>query len=370
MAGEFVGMEVAVIVVTASIVLSGILVGLGRAFGYKAIEHFGMDELMQSIVNSVIIGSFAAVIELVKAISSTVVSKTCATGTVIEQLACTLDGLNIVLFSLFQNLVQVLNLVGYYQTISLDFGSFSIAPLINLSSVSAALSLQLLSVNVIMILVELNRNIAGFIGMNALGLIFPIGLVLRTFFATRKVGGFLLALAVGLYIFYPTFVLIFPEPMADVQNTTILMQNFTNNSYYATVPVVDLNGNNAIALKLDVLSGRCNQGMVNNLTYAYNATNDTNSTNMTLNLTSCQVSMLQMQNLSLNLTNGSTTSLFANDFTGDLTMIVQGLKVALSKSLLYAVVAPLFSLIITIVFVRELASLLGSEIGMRTIASI
>jgi hypothetical protein len=62
--------------------------------------------------------------------------------------------------------------------------------------------------------------------------------------------------------------------------------------------------------------------------------------------------------------------MYSADFSNDLTMIVQSAKVALSKSLLYAVVAPLFSLIVTIVFVKELASLLGSEIGLRTIASI
>ena len=365
MANEFVGMEVAVIVVTASIVLSGILVGLGRAMGYKYIEQFGMDELMQSIVNSVIIGSFAAIIELVKTISSTVVSKTCSTGTVIAQLACTLDALNVSLFTMFQNLVQVLDLLGYYQTISLDFGAFSISPLINLGAVSSALSLQLLSLNVIMILVELNRNIAGFIGQNALGLIFPIGLVLRTFFATRKVGGFLLALAVGLFIFYPTFVLIFPEPMGEVQNTSILMENFTNNSFYATMPVVDLNGNNAIALKLDMLSNRCGMDKLGNISI----TSITNSTNLS-DFTPCQLSMLKIQNESLNISNGTSTNIYSIDFTNDLTLIVQSSKIALSKSLMYAVIAPIFSLIITIVFVRELASLLGSEIGVRTIASI
>ena len=357
MAEDFVGMEIAVIVVTASIVLSGILIGLGRAFGYKYVEQFGIDELLQSIVNSVIIGSFAAIIELVNAISSTVVSQSCSTGTVVVQLVCTLDSLNASLFSMFQNLVQVLNLLGYYQSMTLEFGAFSIAPLTNLAAVSSSLSVQLLSINMIMILVELNRNIAMFIGQNALGLIFPIGLVLRSFFATRKVGGFLLALAVGLFIFYPTFVLIFPEPMGDVQNTTALMQNFTNNSYYATVPVVDLNSNSALALKLDVLSGRCSMSMVNNLT------------NYT-NLTPCQTSMLLLQNQSLNDSNGTNPNMYSTDFTGDLTMIVQSTKNALSESLLYAVIAPLFSIIVTIVFVRELSSLLGSEITLKTVASI
>jgi hypothetical protein len=368
MASEFVGMEIAVIVVTASIVLAGILVGLGRALGYKSLEQFGMEELIQSIVNSVIIGSLAAIIELVNAISSTVVSQSCQTGTVIVQLACTLDGMNTSLFGLFQGIVRTLDLVGFYQTISLNMGAMTIAPFTNLGAVSATLSFQLLSLNMIMILVELNRNIAGFIGQNALGLIFPIGLVLRTFFATRKVGGFLLALAIGLFIFYPTFVLIFPEPMGEIQNTTILMQNFTNNSYYATMPIVDLNGNGALATKLDIMSGRCTMKQLTDVQAG--SINATNSTNTTMNLTPCMQTMLKIQNASLNATNGTSSYLYSSDFSGDLTVLVQSSKVALSKSLLYAVVAPLFSLIVTIVFVRELSSLLGSEIGIQTIASI
>ena len=365
MASEFVGMDIAVIVVTASIVLAGILIGLGRAFGYKSVEHFGIEELIQSIVNSAIIGSMAAIIALVNAVSSTVVSQSCSTGSVVVQLVCTLDGMNTALFGLFQAVVHTMDLVGYYQTISLNMGPLTIAPFTNLAAVSAALSFQLLSLNLIMILVELNRSIADFIGQNALGLIFPLGLVLRTFFATRKVGGFLLALAIGLFIFYPTFVLIFPEPMADIQNSTALMQNFTNNSYYAAMPIVDLNGNGALATKLDIMSGRCNMGVLNGT----DITNITNTTNMT-SFTPCALAMLQIQNASLNATNGTISYPYSTDFSGDLTVLVQSIEIALAKSLLYAVVAPLFSLIVTIVFVRELSSLLGSEIGIRTIASI
>jgi hypothetical protein len=261
-----------------------------------------------------------------------------------------------------QELVKTINLVGYYQTISLDFGAFSVSPFVNLNSVSNTLSMQLLTTNWIMILVELNSQITAFIGQNALGLIFPVGLVLRTFFATRKVGGFLIALAVGLYVFYPTFILIFPNPGTTIINSTIKSSDFTSNSYYATAPVIDLNDNYAIAGKLDVLSGRCNP---NN----YSITNMTNVSNTT---TACddylQTYYLQMYNLTSNASN--TTQNQSADLSGDLTAIIQSNSSALAKSILYSVIAPIFSLIVTIVFVKELANILGSDIGLRTIASI
>ncbi len=345
-------MEIAVIVVTASIVLAGILIGIGRAFGYKRVEHFGVEELIQSIVNAAIIGSFAAIIELVGIVSFSIVTEACAEGNVVAQLICTLRNLNTGLFTLFQELLKTLDILGYYQTLSLDFGSFAVSPFTNLSSLSHVLSAQLLSLNLLMMLVELNIQITEFIGQNALVLLFPLGLVLRTLFATRKVGGFLIALAIGLYLFYPTFVLVFPNPTEDLNVSTNAMENFTNNSYYATVPVIDLNDNYAIAGKLDILSGRCAEQNITNMTNLSNAS-------------ACQEFMEQQ-----NITNMTAQQNLSLDFTGDLTFITQSNNQAISKSLLYAVIAPLFSLLITVVFVKELAALLGGEIGLRTIASI
>jgi len=354
MAEAFLGMDVAMTVVMASIVLAGILIGVGRAAGSKRIEAFGFEEFIQSVINAMLIGSFAAVIGFVAMVSSSVVSESCAQGDVVDQLACSLGKLNGAHFALFQELARALNIIGFYQGLSLDFGAFSISPLSSLSTIASALSLQLLLLNAVMILVELNAQIVAFIGQNALALLFPVGLVLRTLFATRKVGGFLIALAVGLYIFYPTFVLIFPMPEPDIVNATILAGNFSNNSFYATVPVLDLNGNYAIAGKLDILSGRCDPSK-------FNITNMTNVSNTT---TVCD-DFLQAQNLTTNVTQNMSL-----DFTGDLTKILQKSGDSLSKSLLYAVVAPIFSLIITIVFVKELANILGSEIGLKTFASI
>jgi hypothetical protein len=346
MAEEFVGMGIAVIVVTASIVLAGILIGLGRAFGYKRVEYFGVEELIQSIVNAAIIGSFAAIIEFIGVISASIVTDVCAEGDVVNQLICTLSSISTGLFSLSQGLLKTVIMLGYYKTISLDFGSFAISPLANLSSLTDVLSAQLLSANFLLILVELNIQITQFIGQNALALLFPVGLVLRTLFATRRVGGFLIALSIGLYIFYPTFVLVFPIPIEDLNVSAVAVENFTNNSYYATVPVIDLNDNYAIAGKLDVLSGRCLELNMTNTSACAEFMEQQNITNMT-----------QQQNISL-------------DFSGDLTYMTQSNNHAIAKSLLYAVVAPLFSLMITVVFVKELATLLGSEIGLKTFAAV
>ncbi len=338
MADQYIGMSVAVIIVTASIALAGILIGVGRAFNYKRLENFGVEELVQSVINAAIIGALASVIALISGISSSLVTAQCGTGDAPTQLGCTLSGLKVSLFSMFQETVRALDIVGYYQTLVLNFNVFSIQPFGNLSSISNVLSSQVFTMQILMILLELNIQMLKFVETNALVLLLPIGLVLRTLFATRKAGGVLIAMAIGLYLFYPSFVLIFPNPQEDVANATLVMQNFTNNSAYATVPIVDLNDNYAIGGKIDLISGRCSGKLAN----------DSACSNIT----------------------GFLANSSAPDFSGDLTMISQSNSNAIAKVSLYSAIAPLLSLIVTLVFVYEVGKLLGSEIGLSMYQAI
>jgi len=330
MADDFVGVEIATIVVTASIVLAGILIGVGRAFSYKKIESFGVEEFFQSLINGAIVGAFAAITELIDSVSSGVVEGVCGTGeTVIEQLTCVFESTGASIFSLLQELIKLMNTVGYYQTLSLDFSILSIQPFANLSSVSIILSVQTVILQLIMVLINLNTEILNFIGQNALLLIFPIGLVFRTFFATRKVGAFLIGLSIGMYILYPSFIMIFPSPEAEIANATMNITAINDNVFYSAVPVIDLTDNAALATKLDVMSGRCF---------------DSNSTEC------------------LNATAGYARE--EVDFVGDLTVAIQISSIATAKALMFLVVAPLLSLIITVIFIKELTKILGGEIGI------
>jgi len=342
MAEQYIGMSIAVIVVTASIVLAGIIIGLGKAFGYRRIENFGVEELVQSVINAAVIGSIASVIALISGISASVVTKKCGIGDAPAQLSCMLTGVQSALFSLFQESVKALDILGYYQSLVLDFAAFSIQPFANLSSISNVLASQVFMMQLLTILIGLNIHMLEFVTQNALALLFPIGLVLRTFFISRKAGGFIIALAIGLYLFYPSFILIFPNPEPELLNATARLGNFTNNSLYATIPVIDLNSNYAIAGKLDMMSGRCKASTKtdNSSCGAYASNFTTNSTGL------------------------------STDFTGDLTMISQSNSGAISKTLLYSAIAPLLSLLVTLVFVKEAGELMGSEIGISTFSAI
>jgi hypothetical protein len=330
-------MSVAIIIVTASIVLAGIFIGVGRAFSYKRLENFGIEEFFQSAINAAIIGGLASIISLISGISATLATQTCGSGNAPEQLICTLSEIKESVFILLNESVKALDIMGYYQSLVLNFNAFSIAPFANLDSISNIFSSQVLLMQMQILLIELNIQILNFVEQNALVLLLPVGLVLRTLFVTRKAGGFLIALSIGLYVLYPSFIMIFPNPAPDLNNATQVLTNITNNSAYATVPIIDLNDNYAIAGKLDQLSGRCAGNLSNTSSCAQFATNSTNS---------------------------------SIDFTGDLTLATKSNSTSLAKVSLYSVIAPLLALIITIVLVRELGDLLGSEIGISTFSLI
>ncbi|MFH1222276.1 MAG: hypothetical protein V1492_04275 [Candidatus Micrarchaeota archaeon] len=336
MADTFAGMEIAVVVVTASLVLAGILIGVGRAFSYKRVENFGVEEFFQSLVNAAIVGGFASIVGLINTVSTSAFETSCGAGkTVVEQLICLFSATSSSLFAMMQELLRLANTVGYYQTLNLNFGSVAVQPFTNLSSVSLMLSAQTLILQLVLIMINLNLAVLNFVGQNALLLIFPIGLVFRTFFATRRVGAFLIGLAIGMYLLYPSFIMIFPSPQYEIGNATANITAMNNKIYYSAVPIVDLNDNYALGAKLDVLSGRCF---------------DSNST-LCQNVTAG----LQRQDV---------------DFVGDLAAIIQQASAVTGKALVYLVVAPLLSLLITVIFVKEITKIFGSEIGIDLVKVI
>ncbi len=322
------------LVVTVSIIVSGIFIGLGRATGYKNIERFGFEEFTQGLINAALFGSAVVLIATAQEIGRNSITAQCLIGAApIDEIVCILQQQLIPASGLLLGEInRVLSILGYYQTLNLNFGAFSIQPLTNLESTSHVLGSQLGSLEMTALLLYVNLFIVQFISQHALELFFSIGLVFRMFFATRKFGGFLIALSLGLYLIYPSFILAFNSPDHPLEEriTSAYSEahNFTNNTAYATVPIVDLNDNYAIAQRIDYLSGRGH------------ADNSTNETNQTIILPP------------------------SVDLTSDTTTMMQANAAAISDLYIAAIIAPIFSLILTIVFIKELGNILGGEISI------
>ncbi|MDD2655039.1 MAG: hypothetical protein PHQ80_00005, partial [Candidatus ainarchaeum sp.] len=236
------------IVVSLSIILSGLLIGLGKTIGSKRVEHFGEEELVQSAINAALVGAYAAIISIASEVSKGIAEgQTCVAGDAIENLQCIFSTISADTFSLLTQVINLHQIVSYYQSITLEFATFSIQPMSHLSSIQSILGGQILTLQALLTLAQLQVQILAFFAPQLLTFFLPLGLIFRSFFSTRKLGGFLIALSIGIYLFYPAFILIFPAPQLNV--TIANMTNMTNNSLYATPFVVDLNSNDKIAEK-------------------------------------------------------------------------------------------------------------------------
>jgi len=291
-------------VVSFSIILSGILIGLGKTLNSKRLEHFGTEELIQSVINAALVGAYTAILAAATEISKSIVTgSVCNTGDAIENLQCIYSNLSVDIFNLLTKVISLNQIVSYYQTLTLEFSTFSIQPMSGLSSITSILTGQILTLQALLTFAQLQVQLLGFFAPQLLTFFLPVGLIFRSFFSTRKLGGFLIALSIGAYLFYPAFILIFPVPVLN--DTVTNLTNLTNKSLYTTMPILDMNDNYAIAGKLD---------------------------NMT-----------------------------AGDFTGDLTLATQQISKSISALSMFVLIAPLFSLIITVIFIKEVTDIFGGE---------
>ncbi len=301
--------------IVISIIIAGIALGFGRAFSLKRLERFGADELLQSIINAAILGFAVGLSVLVMQIGAEFTPDmqniSCnANATPSDYTLCAINATTQQSFGLSQDLVRAQNNIGYYQTLELHFGNFSIQPLVNMGSVSNQLATSLYSIQLSTFASSLNAQFLSFISSGWFGTIFAAGLVLRSFFLSRKFGAFLIGASIALIIFYPLMLLMFPLPLEDVSQARNLTLAFLSNSTYQTVPIIDLNSNNAIADKI------------------YN----------------------------MSFSGGS-------DFVGDLTLMVQQTTDAAASLFFYSVIVPLFALIATLVLIKELSSSFAGEIA-------
>ena len=301
-------LTIAGIIVALSIVLSGLLIGIGRAIGSHKVEYFGREELIQAVINAALVGAYATIVLTATEISKELAQgKACSAGDAIENLQCIYEGLSTQIYGLFVQAIHLHSMVAYYESLVLNFSTFTIQPLGYLSSISMILEFQALVLQQLLLISEVHVQILAFFGPQLLTFFFPLGLIFRAFFSTRKLGGFLIALSIGLYLLYPSLVMVFPEP--DLNETQLYFQNLTNNTNYVTTPILDLNDNYAIAGKLD------------------------------------------------NMTNVSA----GVDFTGETTKSVQYLTSATASLVIFVILAPIFSFIVTLIFIKEVTDIFGGE---------
>ncbi len=148
------------------------------------------------------------------------------------------------------------------------------------------------------------------VAASAITLILPTGLLLRTFYPTRKIGGFLIAVAIGMYVIFP---------MTYVLNAGILNTYSINSSNSTIVQLSGSAGN--IEAQVFSISGTPRIGVIGAIVNAINSI-------------------------------GPVFSGVVNTIIG-----------IISYFILAAFILPAFSLILTTISIKELSSIFGSEIS-------
>lgn len=315
------GLSISVLLVSAMLAIGGILLGLGYALNDRRFKEFGKNEILQSLINGALVGGF-----LLFFVSGGVVD------TLVNSLVLT-NGTSISCASFLQTNSAICfaynYLIGpkqYYYQGSYRFSVLSSITLIvtALISLYAVLGLFKLFLSPVLaqiqsavqmlgtaaVSVTVQASVLMFIAASALTLMLPTGLILRSFYPTRKMGSFLIALTIGLYLVLP---------LTYLMNATIA-------SYYGSA-----SGQSGLSTLTANLSS------IKNITLSY-ASQGTNSTGIVAELVS-----------------------LGSQLSSQLSGLVSYLYNAVAYFIVYTFVLPAFSLMLTAISVKELATLMGSD---------
>lgn len=329
------GYSIAIAIIAIMLAISGIIIGIGMAMDDKKLKEFGRSELYQSVINGIIVGSLIAIFAqngIIYNIEYNMVANmsniTCSgiyasnyaicfanqflVGTIPMQINGQL--MPTVLDSIIAMITPLTAIYGILSSISSITISIVVLS-INLSTVLQPLIGQIdyaiEALTFSMLSIEVQSIILQFIATTALTVLMPIGIVLRSFYFTRRLGGAILAITIALFTILPMSYLL------DAQ----LMYNYSNGQY---------NSMSSITSLANSLQGNVNGVVTNN------------------NIS--KTALLSVEN---------SISNFMQNAESTMTSI----WIAISTIIVEAFFLPIFSLILTIISARELARIMGSEIS-------
>ena len=328
------GLNVAVITIAIMIAIGGLFTGLGFALNNRKFKEFGIEEIFQSVINGALIGAFAVLFMPSGIITSTVnaitlsntTSLTCSAylsqnhaicfsydylvgsgytfnGIYHPSLLAQSTGLTIGFLGLNTVLGIIAGLNINAQVIDISFSS-ALNPIVN----QIQYFIKILTTISISAMVQ--SSLLAVVATSAIAIILPTGLVLRTFYPTRKIGGFLVAVAIGTYVIFP---------MSYVLNANVLDTYSINSSNSS---ITQLSGS-ASQIESQVVTLPSNP-KISLITPIINAISGI----------------------------GPAFSSLASSIISDISYFI-----------LAAFILPAFSLVLTIISIKELSSILGSEVS-------
>lgn len=328
------GYSIAIGLIGIMLAIGGIVLGIGFALNDKRLKEFGKNELTQSAINGVLVGSMMLLFAnggvmntLINGVVGTN-NTTIACPEALTQNSALCFGYNYLVGPLpftymgqehysildkvtgiFIALMSFVGIVGFAAEFTLNVGLVSVNLSQALTPVLAISDSILKELGFILVSISVQQALLLFIAATALTVMLPLGLILRTFYPTRKLGGFFIALTVGLYVVLPL--------------------SYVLNAYVST----------------SILSN--------------------------VNMTSVTLLSQAITNQSSILTTNATDKLSVANFEGIGSRMAQGFQTLVSdlfafigETIFTTLILPLFSLVITFLTIKELSAVLGSEVNI------
>ncbi|MCL5433981.1 MAG: hypothetical protein M1538_03335 [Candidatus Marsarchaeota archaeon] len=348
---------IAVIIIAIMLAVGGIIYGLGFAFDNKKIKEFGFSELIQSVINGAIlfllfmafsrIGIVTQIINQLTGNLSTTAALFCGPNLSYNYGLCVTYNYLVGSTFIFSGnvtsslLSQITILLGILLLLYITIGTvatvgFSLFGLISFKL--TALTVFLTPINLIIEFLSTSLMIifvqAAIIYAIAIATPFLlyIGLTLRTFYFTRRLGGAILAIAIGFFTIFP---------LTYVMNISIAQSLYPS----ALLPSLESTMQNFESLMLSF-----SKSTIFSLGEFYLSHTITPNYNSITNVSSI---------LNIYSNNLSSMQNFANQFNGLIGELMQYVSYVIMSIFLL----PLLSLILTIISIREFARILGSEIS-------
>ncbi len=336
---------VAYYVMVSMIVVVGIAYLLSRIMKNRQLEDWSKNEFVQVMVSAAIIGGLVLLMapgsgiitktfeSLKPDIDLSTISPLSITGGNLVLLDCGMAGLpdGTVICYAAQYLsvlqTQILNLMAsififnmlldVLSKLSVNIVIVDVTPLAGFSSIVQVFNSVLQSLFFLGILVQIEIALLQFINSTALSIFLPVGAVLRTFFGTRKLGGALIALAVGMYIVFPLTIALDVTALGSMNNDAFAeFQHF----YQSTQSLSPIGGSTT----------------------------------------------------GLSLTNPDSWVTYLNTYAANsvglanaVTSIPKIITTTIASLVVQIVFLPALSIMLTVLAIKELAGLFGSEINLR-----
>ena len=239
------------LVILISILLGGIALGVGHAFGLKKLSLFGKEELAQAIISSALLGALALIVASLSTGAIAFGAKGECYGQpdapVIDFAACSMREISNSALNVSQLAYKASAISGFAGSLGINIGIASTRPFASLSQASDELFKMGSNFSLLYAIGSSWESILLLISSKALSVFFPIGLLLRSFFATRKVGAAEIALCVSLFVFLPIFLAAFYTSFEEGNYFAAAQNSLTRyNERFSFLPQIDLEKENSL----------------------------------------------------------------------------------------------------------------------------